>query len=93
MLFKKVDRPCHSASDDRLTRGSADIHSDPGAMIPAHDPGPPLSHSPIPTPIDEDLEEKTKDRVEEGEKHDRPSWQVDAPPPRWYPAEAVTGVS
>lgn len=27
------------------------------------------------TPIDERLEEKTEDRVEEGEKHHRPSWQ------------------
>src|SRR5215469_16226430 len=46
--FKKVDRSCHSASDDRLTRGSGDIRSDPVATIPAHDPGPPLLPRPLP---------------------------------------------
>jgi len=41
------------------------------------------------TPIDEGLEEKTEDRVEEGEKHDRPSWQVDPPPVAGSPRYGV----
>src|SRR5215472_1449170 len=40
--------PCDPASDDRLDTGSADIHPDPVAMIPAHDPGPRLLHRPLP---------------------------------------------
>jgi len=41
----------------------------------------------IAMPIDEGLEEKTKDRVEEGAKHDRPSWQVDPAPIAGHPPE------
>jgi len=33
-----------------------------------------------PTPIDEGLEEKLKAREQQGEKHDRPWWQVDSSP-------------
>jgi len=40
--FKKVDRPCNSATDNRVNTGKADIRPDPVAMIPAHDLGPPI---------------------------------------------------
>jgi hypothetical protein len=43
---------------DRLDTGSANIRPDPVAMIPAHDPGPPLLHRPLsarsPCPLPDD---------------------------------------
>ena len=41
------------------------------------------------TPIDEGLEEKMEDRVEEGENRGRPSWQVDPPPVAGAPRYGV----